>query len=93
MLERRNYLLNKIGNIIKQERLKNNLTLESLSNISNISISTLSKIENDKIRNVSSVFLYRLSKILNIDYNYLTRQRWDILPTFLYERNYRFASK
>ena len=93
MLERRNYLLNKIGNIIKQERLKNNLTLESLSNISNISISTLSKIENDKIRNVSSVFLYRLSKILNIDYNYLTRQRWDILPTFLYERNHRFASK
>ena len=49
-------LLNKIGNILKQERIKNNLTLEALSNISNISISTLSKMENDKIRNVSSVF-------------------------------------
>ena len=63
MLERRNYLLNKIGNIIKQERLKNNLTLQELSSISNISISTLSKIENDKIRNVSCIYLYRLCNI------------------------------
>ena len=85
--------INKIGNISKQERLKNNLTLQELSNISNIFISTLSKMENDKIKNVSSVFLYRLSNILNIDYNYLTRQRWDILPTFLYERNHKFANK
>ena len=85
--------MNKIGKILKQERLKNNLTLQALSNISNISISTLSKMENDKIKNVSSVFLYRLSNILNIDYDYLTRQRWDILPTFFYERNRKFASK
>ena len=85
--------MNKIGKILKQERLKNNLTLQALSNISNISISTLSKMENDKIRNVSSVYLYRLSNILNIDYEYLTRQRWDILPTFLYERNHKFANK
>ena len=42
------FLLNKIGKILKQERLKNNLTLQALSNISNISISTLSKMENDK---------------------------------------------
>ena len=79
-------LINKIGNLIRQERIKRNLTLSTLSELSNISISTLSKIENDKIRNVSSVFLYRLSKILKIDYEYLTRQRWDILPTFLFER-------
>lgn len=85
--------MNKIGKILKQERLKNNLTLQTLSNISNISISTLSKMENDKIKNISSVFLYRLSNILNIDYDYLTRQRWNILPTFLYERNHKFASK
>lgn len=85
--------INKIGKILKQERLKNNLTLEALSNISNISISTLSKMENDKIRNVSSVYLYRLSNILNIDYEYLTRQRWDIFPTFFYERNHKFAVK
>ena len=40
--------MNKIGKIIKQERLKNNLTLQELSNLSNISVSTLSKIENNK---------------------------------------------
>ena len=85
--------MNKIGQILKQERLKNNLTLQALYNISNIPISTLSKMENDKIRNVSSVYLYRLSNILNIDYEYLTRQRWDIFPTFLYERKSSIANK
>lgn len=85
--------INKIGKILKQERLKNNLTLKAPSNISNISISTLSKVENDKIKNVSSVYLYRLSNILKIDYGYLIRQRWDILPTFFYERNSTFAGK
>ena len=79
-------LLNKIGKRLKQERLNNNLTLETLSNMTNISISTLSNIENDKIENISGVFLYRLSKTFNIDYDYLLRLRWDIFPTFLYER-------
>ena len=41
---------------------------------------------NDKIENISGVFLYRLSKAFNIDYDYLLRLRWDIFPTFLYER-------
>ena len=85
--------MNKIGKILKQERLKNNLTLQELSNISNISVFTLSKIENDKIRNVSCVYLYRLCNILSFNYEYLTRQRWDIFPTFFYERNHKFASK
>ena len=80
--------MNKIGNLLKKERIKRNLSLSTLSKLSNISISILSKIENDKIKNVSSVFLYRLSKILRIDYEYLTRQRWDIHPTFLYERKH-----
>ena len=79
-------LLNKIGKRLKQERLKNNLTLETLSNMTNISISTLSNIENDKIENISGVFLYRLSKAFNIDYDYLLRLSLDIFPTFLYER-------
>lgn len=78
--------MNKIGKRLKQERLKNNLTLETLSNMTNISISTLSNIENDKVENINGVFLYRLSKTFNIDYDYLLRLRWDIFPTFLYER-------
>ena len=78
--------INKIGNLLKQERIKRKMSLRTLSELSSISISTLSKLENDKIKNVNSVFLYRLSKILKIDYEYLTRQRWDILPNFLFER-------
>ena len=49
--------------------------------------------ENDKIRNVSSVYLYRLSNILDMNYEYLTKLKWDIFLTFLYERNHKFASK
>ena len=75
-----------IGKVCQEYRLKNNLTLETLSNMTNISISTLSNIENDKIENISGVFLYRLSKVFNIDYDYLLRLRWDIFPTFLFER-------
>ena len=86
-------LLNKIGNRLKQERLKNNLTLETLSNMNDISISTLSNIENDKMENISGVFLYRLSKVFNIDYDYLLRLRWDIFPTFLFERKSSIGNK
>ena len=86
-------LLNKIGKILKQERIKNNLTLKKLSNMTDISISTLSNIENDKTENISGVFLYRLSKVFNIDYDYLLRLRWDIFPTFLYERKSSIGNK
>jgi len=85
--------LNKIGKILKEERIKNNLTLRTLSELTNVSISTLSKIENDKVRNISSVFLYKLSEIFKIDYNYLLRQRWELLPTLLFERNSNFGNK
>ena len=86
-------LLNKIGKILKQERIKNKLTLKALSNITDISISTLSNIENDKIENISGVFLYRLSKVFNIDYDYLLRLRWDIFPIILYERKSSIGNK
>lgn len=82
-----------IGTILKEARLDNKLSLQELSMISNISISTLRKIENNYIRNIKNMYLYRLSKILNINYNDLLRLKWDILPTFFYERNSTFAGK
>ncbi len=85
--------MNNIGHIIKEQRIKKNITLKKLSKLSDISISTLYKIENDKLKKIKGVFLYRLSNILNIDYDYLNRQRWDILPTFFYERNRSIGSK
>ena len=81
--------MNKIGKRLKQERLKNNLTLETLSNMTNISISTLSNIENDKVENISGFFLYRLSKVFNINYDYLLRLKWDMF----YERKSFIGNK
>lgn len=86
-------ILNNIGYIIKEQRIKNNISLDKLSKISNISVSTLYNIENDKLKKVNSVFIYRLCKILNIDYDYLTRIRWEIHPIFLNERKKYIAGK
>ena len=85
--------MNKIGKILKQERIKNKLTLKALSDITDISISTLSNIENDRIENISGVFFFFLSKVFNMDYDYLLRLRWDIFPTFLFERKTSIGNK
>lgn len=85
--------MNNIGYIINEQRIKNNISLDKLSKLSNISVSTLYNIENDKLKKVNSVFIYRLCKILNIDYDYLTRIRWEIHPIFLNERKKYIAGK
>lgn len=67
--------INKIGYLIRQDRINRKLSLKTLSKLSNIFISTLSSIENDKTRNVNRVFLYRICNILKIDYEYMTRKK------------------
>lgn len=81
--------MNKIEKKLKQRRLKNNLTLETLSDMTNISITILSNIENGKMRNIRSVFLYILSKVFNINYDYLLRLKWDMF----YERKSFIGNK
>lgn len=78
--------INKIGNLIKQERIKRNLSLRKLSELSDVSASTLSKIENNKVKKISSVFLYRICKTLKLNYEQVLRLKWEIFPAFLYER-------
>lgn len=75
-----------ISKILKEKRINNKITLKELSRLSNIPISTLCKIENNKIRNISSSFLFRLCEILKLDYEYLLRFKWEILPTYFFER-------
>lgn len=65
--------INKIGYLIRQDRINRKLSLKTQSKLSNIFISTLSSIEND--RNVNRVFLYRICNILKIDYEYMTRKK------------------
>ena len=78
MLERKRGELNikKLGEIIKIARNKLNLTLSDLSRISDISEIELWLLENGIIKNPKGVFLFRLSNILNLDYNELLRYRF-----------------
>lgn len=69
-----------LGNEIREKRKQKKLTLKTLSKMTNISQSELSKIEKGEIRNPSNVFLYRLSKALDMEYNDLLRYRWDKYP-------------
>lgn len=72
--------IKEIGQIIKNKRIENKISLKTLSEITNISISELSRIENGKVYNPNSVFLYRICNILKIDYNLLLRYKWEIFP-------------
>ena len=65
-----------LGIVLKKKRIDKRLTLETLSKLTNISISTLSKLENGKLKRTSSVFLFRLSQVLDIDYNELIKYRY-----------------
>lgn len=72
--------INILGNKIREKRKQKKLTLKTLSRMTNISQSELSKIERGEIYNPSNVFLYRLSKALDVEYNDLLRYRWDKYP-------------
>lgn len=66
-----------LGMILRDARIKMNLTLEALSELTNISIAELSNLENGNIKEPSSVFLYRLSNVLKLDYNEMLRYRYE----------------
>ncbi len=66
-----------LGMILREARTKNNLTLKTLSKLTNISITELSNLENGNIKEPSSVFLYRLCNILNLDYNEILNYRYE----------------
>ena len=62
---------------MKSKRLYKKLTLESLSKLTNISIAELSNLENGNIKEPSSVFLYRLSQVLESDYDEILKYRYE----------------
>lgn len=69
-----------LGEIFREKRKSKKLTLEALSKITDISIAELSMLENGLIREPSSVFLYRLSNVLEIHYEEVLRHRWCRYP-------------
>ena len=72
------------GKYIKNMRLSKNMSLSELSKITNISVSTLWSIENNKVKNIKNIFIYRLAKAFNVDYENLLRKRWELVPVFFY---------
>lgn len=66
-----------LGTILREARKNMNLTLEALSKLTNISIAELSNLENGNIKEPSSVFLFRLSNTLNLDYNEILKYRFE----------------
>lgn len=69
-------LISILGMIIRNKRKKLNITLEELSDLTGISAAELSYIENGKIKAPSSVFLYRLSNALELDYNEMLNYKY-----------------
>ena len=59
---------------------KKESNLKIIRTAAGLSQSELSKIERGEIYNPSNVFLYRLSKALDVEYNDLLRYRWDKYP-------------
>lgn len=72
------------GKYIKNMRLSKNMSLSELSKVTNISVSTLWSIENNKVKNIKNIFIYRLAKAFNVDYDSLLRKRWELFPVFFY---------
>lgn len=60
-----------LGEYIKNKRLEKNISLNDFSNLINYSVSGIENIESGKQKYPKSVILYRISKILEIDYDKL----------------------
>lgn len=54
-----------------------NLTIKSLSELTNIPMTEISNLERGNIKEPNSVFLYRMSNILNLDYNEVIKYRFE----------------
>lgn len=79
-------IMDSLGLYIKKARNLKNISLSTVSKNTKISLSTLSRIENNKIKNIKNIHLYKLSKELDLDYNSLLRRRWELFPIFSYGR-------
>lgn len=69
-------LIKILGMILRLRRIQKNISIKDLSKMTDISKSELNKIENGKIKAPSSVFLYRLANVLDLDYNYILKYKY-----------------
>lgn len=63
------YLVSTLGERVKSSRLKLNLDQDELADLAGCSQQSITKIENDMVRNSS--FLESIAKVLNVNYKWL----------------------
>lgn len=69
-----------LGPILKEKRISKNLSIKDLSRLTDISESELRRYEKGLIQEPKSLYLYRLSLVLEIDYEEILRHRWAKYP-------------
>jgi len=69
-----------LGEIFREKRKSKNLSIRKLSELTDISESELRRYEKGLIQEPKSVYLYRLSLVLEIDYEEVLRHRWAKYP-------------
>ena len=69
-----------LGPILKEKRISKNLSIKKLSELTYISESELRRYEKGLIQEPKSLYLYRLSLVLDIDYEEILRHRWAKYP-------------
>ena len=69
-----------LGPILKEKRISKNLSIKDLSRLTDISESELRRYEKGLIQETKSLYLYRLSLVLEIDYEEILRHRWAKYP-------------
>lgn len=66
-----------LAEILRSKRKSKNLTLQALSDLTDISISELSNLERGKVKEPSCVFLYRICNVLELNYNEMLQYRYE----------------
>ena len=69
-----------LGPILKEKSIVKNLSIKKLSELTDISESELRRYEKGLIQEPKSLYLYRLSLVLEIDYEEILRHRWAKYP-------------
>ncbi|WP_294379136.1 helix-turn-helix domain-containing protein [uncultured Clostridium sp.] len=85
--------MNTIGEILRNNRESNNLTLKQLSSISGVGPSTISDIENGKAKHPRMDTLEKLAKALNVPVNIFFNNDIDINIPKEYTDKFRVTSR
>ncbi len=65
---------------MRKARINKKYTLKELADLIGVSISHLDRLENGLVPAPKNILLYRLSNVLDLDYEILLKHRWSKYP-------------